>query len=418
MHIAFFSNTYLPVVSGVVRSIELFRQAMTELGHNVFVFAPRARGYEDKTPFVFRYPSLEIGLGYDVQMAIPVSPFVNQLLPSLKLDVIHSHHPFLLGETAAEKAEKLGVPLVFTFHTRYREYSHYVGLEQELVKEVIHRWLSDYLRKCHHIILPSHSIKQMLTDEYGVTQQLTVVPTGIDLTPFDRADGQGIRAARGWGDDTVLISVSRLAKEKNWDTLLQAAAKVFSQRKATRLAAIGDGVERKTIEKMAYELGIADRVDFVGKVPFAEVPNYLKAADIFCFASITETQGLVTLEAMAAGLPVVAVEASGTREAVEHDQQGLLTPNDSDALARAMEQMLDNPAKLAQFGEAARKRAEAFSQQQQAKKMLAAYEQAIEDHKAGRFVPVPKPKGILETIIDKEAWSKLLGLDENEGGRV
>ena len=418
MHIAFFSNTYLPVVSGVVRSIEAFRQAITNLGHNVFVFAPRAQGYEDKAPFIFRYPSLEIGLGYDMPMAIPVSHFVNQLLPSLKLDVIHSHHPFLLGETAAEKAVKLNVPLVFTFHTRYREYSHYVGLDQNLVKEVIHHWLSDYLRKCHHVIVPSQSIKQMLADEYGITRQVSVIPTGIDLSPYDQADGQAVRTARGWGDDTVLISVSRLAQEKNWGTLLRAVARVFSRREGVRLVAIGDGVERQAIEKLARELGIADRVDFIGKVPFTEVPNYLRAADLFCFASVTETQGLVTLEAMAAGLPVVAVNASGTGDAVEHGRQGLLTPNDSEALAQAIEQLLDNPAQLAEFSQAARKQAESFSLPRQAEKMLTAYRQAIEDHQAGRFVPAPKPKGILKTILNGEAWQKLLGLDENQGGRV
>ena len=275
MHIAFYSNTYLPVVSGVVRSIEAFRQALTDQGHNVFVFAPRAQGYEDKAPFIFRYPSLEIGLGYDVQMAIPVSRFVNQLLPTLKLNVVHSHHPFLLGETAAEKATKLNVPLVFTFHTRYREYGHYVGLDQNLVKEVIHRWLSDYLRKCHHVIVPSQSIKQMLADDYGITRQVSVIPTGIDLNPYIQADGRSVRRARGWGDDTVLISVSRLAQEKNWHTLLRAVASAFNGRAGVRLAVVGDGVERQALEKLSRELAIADRVDFVGKVRFTEMPNYL-----------------------------------------------------------------------------------------------------------------------------------------------
>ena len=407
MHVAFFSNAYLPVVTGVVRYVDTFRQGLTELGHNVFICAPRARKYEDRTPFVFRYPSLEIGLGYDLQMVVPVSRSVSQLLPSLKLDIIHSHHPFLLGETAAEKAAKLNLPLVFTFHTRYREYSHYVGIDQDLVKEITHRWLSDYLRKCHHVIVPSSSIKQMLVDDYGVSQQVTIVTTGIDLTPYDTADGQPIREARGWGDDTVLISVGRLAKEKNWETLLRAAAKVFARRDGVRLAAIGDGVERKAIQSLANELDLTERVDFVGKVPFAEVPNYLKAGDIFCFASVTETQGLVILEAMAAGLPVVAVDATGTCDAVEHGRQGLLTDNDSDALARSIEQMLDDRAMLNGFSEAARKQAEEFSMQRQSQKMLAAYEQAIEAHRAGRTLPIPKPNGIFKTIVDGEAWHQL-----------
>ena len=183
MHIGCFTNTYLPTINGVVRSVNSFRQGLTELGHNVFILAPRARRYKDTMPFVFRYPSLKIGLGYDLKLVMPVSRFANQLLPALKLDIIHSHHPFLLGEIAAKKAAKLDLPLVFTFHTRYREYSHYAGIGQGIAEAVAHRRLSDYLKKCDQVIVPSNSIKQMLDRDYGTNQRVTVVPTGIDLGP-------------------------------------------------------------------------------------------------------------------------------------------------------------------------------------------------------------------------------------------
>jgi glycosyltransferase involved in cell wall biosynthesis len=417
MHIGCFTNTYLPTINGVVRSVNSFRQGLTELGHNVFILAPRARRYKDTMPFVFRYPSLKIGLGYDLKLVMPVSRFANQLLPALKLDIIHSHHPFLLGEIAAKKAARLDLPLVFTFHTRYREYSHYAGIGQGIAEAVAHRRLSDYLKKCDQVIVPSNSIKQMLDRDYGTNQRVTVVPTGIDLRPYDTADGRPIREARGWGDGTVLVSVGRLAKEKNWETLLRAVARVFARRDGLRLAVIGDGVRRKAIQDLAYELGIAERVDFVGEVPFAEIPNYLKAADIFCFASITETQGLVTLEAMAARLPIVAVDGTGTRDAVEHGRQGLLTDNDSDALARAIEQTLDNPAMQNRFSQAATKRAAEFSLRRQSQKMLAAYEQAIETHQAGRTAPTPKTKRVLKTILGEQAWSQLTSASGLAGRR-
>ena len=211
----------------------------------------------------------------------------------------------LLGQVAAIKANELDLPLVFTFHTRYRDYSHYISLNQELVKLAIDRWLGDYMQKCHHIVVPSESIKQILAEEYGVTSQITTIPTGINLEPYRTADSQSIRQARGWGQDTVLISVGRLAKEKNWDTLLAAAAQVMQKRAEVRLVILGEGDERKALEKRARELGMAGRIEFTGNVPFAEVPRYLKAADLFCFASISETQGLVTMEALAADLPVV-----------------------------------------------------------------------------------------------------------------
>jgi len=123
LHIAFFTNSYYPVLNGVVRSVASFREGLMKQGHNVFVFAQYDPNYKDEEPFIFRYPSLPLPLG-DISAAIPVSPFVDQLLPALKLDVIHTHHPILLGQTAARKAAELGLPLVFTFHTQYWEYTH------------------------------------------------------------------------------------------------------------------------------------------------------------------------------------------------------------------------------------------------------------------------------------------------------
>jgi 1,2-diacylglycerol 3-alpha-glucosyltransferase len=409
MRIAHFTNTYHPVVSGVVRSISTFRQALTALGHNVFIFAQVASDYKDEEPFIFRYPSIELPLTHNFPLAIPISPFMDKLLPSLKPEVIHSHHPFLLGRTAATKAEELGVPLVFTFHTRYREYSHYISLNQQLVKDAIDLWLGDYMVKCHHIVVPSDSIKQMLVDKYGVTEQVTTIPTGIDLKPYQAADRQTIRQQHGWGKDKVLISIGRLAKEKNWETLFAAAAQVIGRLDGVRLVILGDGEERKALNKYAQELGIADQVEFTGIIPFDQVPLYLKAADLFCFASTTETQGLVTMEALAAELPVVAVDATGTGDVIEQGQQGLLTENDSTALAQAIIRVLEDPDLLARFRQAAIERARYFDMKLQAEKLVEVYHQAIEDKKAGHTVNVDKRKKIFDLIIEEEQLDKLLG---------
>ena len=410
MHIAHFTNTYHPVISGVVRSVSTFRQALTDLGHNVFIFAQHASNYEDNEPFVFRYPAtIEIPLSQNFPFTIPVFPALDELLlPPLKLDVIHSHHPILLGRVAANKAEDFNLPLVFTFHTRYREYSHYLPIDQKFVKRAIDRWLGDYMERCQHIIVPSDSIKTMLAEQYGVSERVTTIPTGIDLTPFKTADGHSIRRKHGWGSDTVLISIGRLAKEKNWDTLLAAAAQAMKKHDHIRLVIIGEGEEHKTLEKDAKKLGIAHRVEFLGKVPFEDIPGYLKAADMFCFASVTETQGLVTMEAIAAGLPVVAVGASGTRDVIENDREGLLTDNDSAALAQAILQVCDNESLRQRLIEGAQKRAASFDVITQAKKLLTVYQQAIEDKKAERFVQVDKRKSIFKVIIDEEWWENLL----------
>jgi len=418
MHVAFFTNTYRPVVSGVVRSVDTFREGLVALGHNVFIFAQRADKYEDTVPFVFRYPSLDLPVTHQFPLIIPVSRFVDRLLPSLKPDVIHSHHPFLLGQAAVDKAKKLNVPMVFTFHTRYREYSHYVSLDQDTVKAVIHHWLSDYMRDCHHIIVPSNSIKQMLADEYGMDEQVTTLPTGINLAPYRAADSQSVREERGWGNDMVLISIGRLAKEKNWDTLIKAVAKVMQTHNDLRLVLIGEGEERKALQELAHDLGVGDKVEFTGIVPYEEVPAHLKAANLFCFASVTETQGLVTMEAMAADLPVVAVEATGTSDVVESGRDGLLTENNANALAQAIARVIDHPDLMAQLREAAIQRAADFDMIRQAERLVAVYEQAAEDQKAGRTVPIPKSTKLIDAIVDGDSWLKVLGFDKDKWARA
>ena len=389
MHIAFFTNYYHPIVNGVVRSVSSFRETLMKQGHNVFVFAQSDNDYKDNEPFIFRYPSLPLPLG-DISAAIPVSPFVDQLLPILKLDVIHTHHPILLGQTAARKAAELGLPLVFTFHTQYWEYTHYIPFPQEAIQEflknAVHKWLKDFMQKCQHIIIPSESMKDFLVREYGLEERYTVVPTGTNLEPFLAADGKSLRQEKGWQDETILISVGRLAAEKNWETLLQAFAKVYSEHPDVRLILIGDGPARESLQTLATELGIAERVTFTGSLPFEEVPAYLKAADVFSFASITETQGLVTIEAMAAGLPVVSVDGSGTRDIVEHGKQGFLVENDADALANGLNQLLSDPGQMKRFRHNALKKAKTFDVDLLSKQMISVYEQAIQDKKADQYV--------------------------------
>jgi glycosyltransferase involved in cell wall biosynthesis len=403
LHIAFFTNSYHPVVNGVVRSVAAFRDILMKHCHNVFVFAQFDPSYQDTEPFIFRYPSLPLPLPGDIAAAIPVSPFVEQLLPSLKLDVIHTHHPILLGQTAARKAAELGLPLVFTFHTQYWEYTHYVPFPQETIQEflknAVHRWLQEFIQKCQHIIIPSESIREILVRDYGLQERYTVIPTGIDLEPYRCADWRSLRKEKGWQNKTVLISVGRLAPEKNWDTLLRAFANVSSRRSKLHLVLIGDGPAKASLQALASELGMADRVTFTGALPFDQVPCYLKAADVFTFASVTETQGLVTMEAMAAGLPIVAVNASGTRDIVEHGKQGFLVENDADALAKGIEKLLADSQRRKQFSNSVLKKARTFDINELGKQMLSVYEEAIQDKKENRYVQLKADEALKRTAV-------------------
>ena len=403
MHIANFTNTYLPVISGVVRSVRSFRDELTHRGHNVFIFAQEQMDYTDKDPFIFRYPSLNLPTGIDIPTAIPISPFIDRLIPAIKLDVIHTHHPFLLGNTAATKAQELNLPLVFTFHTQYREYTHYVPFPMETVqnfiKSTVDRLLQDFMRRCQHIIIPSESMRETLVNNYGLKNNFTVIPTGVDLEAYRTASGEKIRKKRRWEKDIVMISIGRLAPEKNWPTLLHAAALVIKDIPQFRFVLIGDGTDRKSLEELAKELGIQKRVTFTGSLSFAETPSYMKAANLFGFASITETQGLATLEAMAAGLPVVAVEASGTRDILKQGQQGYLVENNPEALAAAIKRLLSNPERMQKFAQAAYKKAQSFNIENLTGKLLDVYEQAIRDKKKNRYVTVVPPASVPAELV-------------------
>ena len=395
MRIAHFTNTYKPNINGVARSVSTFRKGLSRLGHHVYVFAQEApHDYEETEPYIFRYLGVNVPQ-FNYSVTVPRSHTFNKILPILQPHVIHSNHPIALGDVAAKRAKKLDLPLVFTFHTSYVEYADeytaaYVPWSQPFVENVIVDGLVRYLNRCQHIVTPSDSVKQGLMEFAGLTDQVTTIPTGIDQAPYQQADGRAVRERYNWAQEKVLVSVGRLAEEKNVKTLLSAVAQVMQQNDDVRLLLVGDGPQRSELEKYAGKLGIAEKVKFTGRIPFDAVPAHLKAGDIFCFASITETQGLVTMEAMAAGLPVVAVDATGTGDAVDNGVEGLLTENSSEALSQAIQKVLDDPGLLNQLKSNAVKKAKSFDMMVQAKKMVTVYQQAIADKAASRRIRIDK----------------------------
>ena len=387
MHIGFFTNAYTPSISGVARSVGCFRKALAELGNNVFVFSPQVEDCEYEEPFVFNYPAVDIPQIMDLPFVIPISTSIDHIFPSLKLDIIHSHHPILLGQTAAQKASRYDIPLVFTFHSLYWEYSRYAGvIGQEFVKDQIDNILVDYLQKCHHIITPSESLRQILFENFGLSEKVTTIPTGIELTHYEGINKEHEREKLGWKNEIVLISAGRLAPEKNWHTLLEACAIVMKDHANVRLVLLGEGSERKKLLKKSQSLGMEDRIKMPGVIDLDNVAHYLTAADIFCFASVAETQGLVTLEALASGLPVAAVDGSGTRDVLQDGVQGFLSDNNGDSLAEAIEKLVSDQDLRLKCGLAAKERAREFEIKQQASKLLDVYAQAKESAMQGEFV--------------------------------
>jgi glycosyltransferase involved in cell wall biosynthesis len=379
MRIAIFSNTYLPTVSGVVRSIVSYKKALEQLGHEVHIFTQGTRSYNDEEPNIHRYFSFQIGLPNNLPVTVPYSRRFDRLLRELKPDVVHSQHPVLLGSLAQQKAHQLGIPLVYTLHAQYWEYSVYLPFRvlQVVYARSVVKQLKRYMENCDHIVAPSESLHQYISSRFEIAQPISVIPTGINLELFDHNRRAEFRARQGWANQFVIVSTGRLAPEKNWPDLIKAIAPIMQRHPQIQLALIGDGPQRSELEKLTVDLGIAKRVMFMGMVNYEKVPEYLIASDLFAFASLTETQGLVTLEAMAAGLPVVAYDGIGTRDVVDDGINGILTQANPLDLAAAIETIIEDTKLRAQLQVGAQSTARKMDIHVLAERLVRVYETSI-----------------------------------------
>src|SRR5690606_10772593 len=187
-----------------------------------------------------------------------ISPYIDSVIRRLGVDVIHSHTPFLMGRLGALVARRRGLPLVFTHHTLYHEYVHYVPGVQTIARALVLRHLARYSRRCHLIVAPTPQIQEFIVDTYRVKTPVVTIPTGIDLTPFEQGDRSWLRRTYGIPEDRlVLIFVGRIGREKNVDLLLDAFAEIAARRSDTTLVMVGDGPERARLQNTVARRGLA-----------------------------------------------------------------------------------------------------------------------------------------------------------------
>jgi len=377
MRIVFFTNAYKPTISGVVTSISLFRQGLVEAGHEVHIVAPEQGQYEDQEPYVFRLPAIDLPGEIDLSLAMPLKALIDTALRGIKPSLVHSQHPILMGDLAAAFARELQVPLVFTFHTRYHKYAQqYTPIAPEVAGTVMEQIVARYLERCTHIVAPTASIRDFILREYDPSAPVTIVPTPVKLSAYDALDPGRILAELSLRDVEVLLYVGRIAGEKGLDFLLHVFARIVAERPHARLLLVGDGPGEGELQKLARELSIGDQVVFCGAVPHSEVPHYAAAADLFVFSSVTETQGLVLIEAMAAGTPIVAVEAPGSKDVLD-EGGGLLVPLGEEAFADAVIDLLRDRGRLKALGGQAARIARRYTIPAATDRLSAAYEAAM-----------------------------------------
>jgi glycosyltransferase involved in cell wall biosynthesis len=366
MRIGVFSNTYKPIISGAVTSICQFRRGLRERGHEVFVYAPASRGYDDDEEGVFRYPAIDLPDTLNASLAVPFSPRVSHIISSLDLDIVHSHHPVIMGREAVRVARKLSVPLVFTCHSRYEDYSDYVplgDLADPLVRGAIRLLVTNYVDECDLTICPACHVQSLLQG-YGVTKPLQIIPTPVRLDSFGEGDGSWVREKHGIEPGTpVLLYAGRFAQEKELPFLLRAFHHVAESHPRCRLLLVGSGPEERVLRAQASELGVANRIVFAGFVEHVQMPDHLAAGDIFVFASRSEVQALAVVEGLAAGLPVVAVRTLATEELLNRGHVGVLTERDEQQFAAAVSRLIRCQEERHALGQRARDSAQRFSVQ-------------------------------------------------------
>jgi glycosyltransferase involved in cell wall biosynthesis len=409
MKICMMTNTYLPHVGGVARSVSTFAEEFQREGHEVLVVAPEFDGKPlaaKAEAIVERVPSLRNFNGSDFSVRLPLAAALSARLDAFQADIIHAHHPFLLGDTALRVAMNKNVPIIFTHHTRYEDYTHYVPFS-DTMKEVAIQIPTHFANLCDGVIAPSESLARLLRRR-GVTTPMTVIPTGIDLRAFASADAAAFRKRMHIPADALVIGhVGRLALEKNLGYLAEAVALYLKRDVNARFLVVGDGPWRDQLKEVFEKHGVADRLLLAGKRTGRVLREAYRAMDVFAFASQSETQGMVVAEAMAAGIPVVALNASGVREVVVDSKNGYLLPADAPAeeFMQALARCADVEMRRT-LSEGAKETAKQFSREQSARRALAFYEETRRATRARRLLHHLSPWSALLQRVGLE-WDLL-----------
>lgn len=368
MRIAMFTNNYKPYIGGVPISIEHLANALRSRGHQVYVFAPSYKQQKEE-PYVIRYPSFPVTIAGAPVPNILTKLFEKKIM-ELQIDLIHVHHPALIGNVALEIKRKLHIPIVFTYHTRYEEYLHYIaGLKKmEEYTGLLEKYLQYFCKRCDLLIAPTPGVQKYLRQK-GYQTSIEVLPTGIPVENFriEKEKTERIRQHYRGNADYLFCTVSRIAKEKNLYFQLEGLAclkrLLKKSGKSFRHIMIGEGPEKENLMQHMQELGLTEEIILLGNVDNMEIKNYQAASDLFLFTSKSETQGIVLLEAMAASNPVVAVKASGVQDVIRDGENGSMTAEDSYQWAKKIIEILDSPKQMEVMRIGARQTAELYSEE-------------------------------------------------------
>jgi 1,2-diacylglycerol 3-alpha-glucosyltransferase len=387
MRVLMLTNTYRPVLSGVAKSVKAFEEEYRRLGHDVLVIAPEPddpQVVRDDGETVVRVPAIQHFNGSQFPVPVPAPGLVLSTVEEFQPDIVHAHHPFLMGSTAMRLARPRDLPLVFTYHTMWDQYTHYASADSAVASRFIGALAAGYANLCEAVIAPSRSIAELL-HERGVTTRVEVIPTGVDVPRFECGDGAAFRQKQGIPNDAFVAGyVGRLEPEKNLRFLSSAIAQFAQDDPSIHFLVVGSGSSDADIREVFEQTHISDRLHLAGACEGQDLIDAYHALDMFVFASQSETQGMVLTEAMAAGAPVVALDGPGVHDVIEDRVNGrLVWKQDVAPFCAALAWMFEQGGRRNEsLSRAAKQTAERFSMPRQAQKVLHLYQSLIDriDH--------------------------------------
>ena len=379
MRILLISDVYFPRVNGVSTSIRTFVREMQGMGHEVRLIAPDYGVMTEDEHWIIRIPARRIY--FDPEDRLMKQNAALEKLIELRrydFDLIHVHTPFAAHYLGLKLSRLLDIPCIETYHTFFEDYLHHY---LPFIPQSMARWLARTIsrRQCNAvdgIIAPSQPMLDILRI-YGVKTAGAVIPTGLLPKSFERADSASFRAKYGIARNRpVALFVGRVAFEKNIDFLLHMTVELRKYQPDVLLVIAGEGPAAESLHTLRAELGLQQHVKFIGYLDRnTELNACYSAADVFVFASKTETQGLVLLEAMAQGTPVVALAELGTKSILIEGQGALIAEENETAFASRVNSLLSNDDKRKKLGETGRRYAlNHWSAQIQAERMLQFYQ--------------------------------------------
>lgn len=348
--IAFYTDTYLPAIDGVVSSILNFRSELERRGHEVYIFSSCKIGANrPRSKNVFLYPGVDFKPYPQYSMALfPYNSIAD--LKRLDVDIVHAHTPLVMGFAGLISAKLGRYPLVGSYHTVINNKTvvddYYPKNKQlkRLTRKYMLKYVQFFYRRCNATTAPSRVIARML-ERYGGIENIRVVPNSVDLASFNpRVDGGPTRKALKIGQkEKVVLYLGRLSKEKRIEVMLRAAAVMTKKRNDVRFVIGGAGPAESHYKNMARRLGIQKSVRFLGHVERSALPGLYASSDLLCLPSTFETQGIVSLEAMAMGKPVVGANYLALSELIKNGRNGeKFAPGDYLGCARKIEKVLND----------------------------------------------------------------------------